>query len=99
MWSNNVTDAWSGTSFWPCLPTDAVVPLGSSTVYVADGYGSSFVHLLDASSGEYLGTSFGGKGSSTSPQQFDCPHGINFDQVGRISVAWSALQSNHGPAG
>jgi DNA-binding beta-propeller fold protein YncE len=53
VWSNNVTSAWTGTRFWPCLPTDAVVPPGSNIVYVADGYGSSFVHLLDARSGEY----------------------------------------------
>ena len=73
LWSNNVTDAWMGTPFWPCLPTDAIVPPGSDVVYVADGYGSSYVHLLDAKTGAYSGRSFGGLGSTTSPQRFSCP--------------------------
>jgi len=81
MWSNNLTAAWAGGPFWPCLPTDAVVPPGSDVVYVADGYGSSYVHLLDVHTGEYVGTSFGGKGNSTSPQRFDCPHGITYDEA------------------
>jgi len=88
VWSNNVTAAWAGTPFWPCLPTDAVVPPGSASVYVADGYGSSFVHLLDVATGAYQGVSFGGLGSSTSPQRFSCPHGINFDQeIGLLVVS------------
>lgn len=86
MWSNNVTAAWTGTPFWPCLPTDAVVPPGSKVVYVADGYGSSYVHQLDVSTGKYLGVSFGGLGNSTSPQRFSCPHGINFDEASGLLV-------------
>lgn len=79
VWSTNLTAEFSGTKYWPFLPTDAVVPPGSPVVYVADGYGSSFVHHFDVKTGKYLNVSFGGGGSSTRPQRFNCPHGINYD--------------------
>jgi len=56
-----------------CPTNVATAPDG--TVFVADGYGSSFVHRLD-SNGNYLG-SFGGAGSS--PGQMSCPHGLIVD--------------------
>lgn len=63
----------------PYHPTDALsgTPPGQgATVFVGDGYGSSYVHLLDASSGKYLRT-FGGEGSAYG--KFNCDHGISID--------------------
>ena len=45
-------------------------------VYVADGYGSSFINQYNAK-GEFIRT-FGGAGAE--PGQLDCPHGIVLDQ-------------------
>jgi len=79
VWTNNATAAWSNTTYWPYKPTWTIVPPGSQSVYVSDGYGSSYVHELDVASGKYTGVTFGGFGNGTSPQQFDCPHGIYYD--------------------
>jgi hypothetical protein len=55
-------------------PTNlAVAPNGD--IYVADGYGSSYINQYN-SMGEYLRT-FGGKGKE--PGKVDCPHGIALD--------------------
>lgn len=55
-------------------PTDvAVAPNGD--VYVADGYGQSWVHQYD-SKGKHI-RSWGGKGAE--PGQLNCPHGIWVD--------------------
>jgi len=49
------------SAYWPYMPTDAVVaPPGSNNLFVSDGYGSSFVHLMDAESGEWSNLTFGG---------------------------------------
>ena len=42
--------------YWPIVPTDAIVVPGTDTLLVADGYGSSFVHMFDKHTGAYLGT-------------------------------------------
>eukprot|EP00927_Polykrikos_kofoidii_P062127 TRINITY_DN56942_c0_g1_i1.p1 TRINITY_DN56942_c0_g1~~TRINITY_DN56942_c0_g1_i1.p1 ORF type:complete len:424 (+),score=62.33 TRINITY_DN56942_c0_g1_i1:85-1356(+) len=67
--------------YWPIQPTDAIVAPGTDILVVADGYGSSFVHLLNKTTGAYLeGRSFGGKGNSTKdPVRFNTPHGIALD--------------------
>jgi len=65
--------------FWPISPTDAVVVPGTDTLLLADGYGSSFIHMLDKNTGKYLGKSWGGKGFSNDPLKLTIPHGINFD--------------------
>ena len=53
---------------------------GTDELLVADGYGSSFIHVLNKTTGEYLeGRSFGGLGNTTSPLRFHTPHGINVD--------------------
>lgn len=66
--------------YWPYTPTDAVVVPGTDLLLVADGYGSSFVHVLNKSTGEFLESrTFGGKGNTTDPLRFDTPHGINVD--------------------
>jgi len=55
-------------------PTNvAIAPDG--TVFVADGYGKSFIHIYDAK-GEYRRT-FGGPGNG--PGQLSCPHGLMID--------------------
>jgi DNA-binding beta-propeller fold protein YncE len=56
------------------IPTDvAVGPNGD--IYVADGYGQSYIHQYDAA-GTYI-RSWGGKGSDAG--QLSCPHGISVD--------------------
>ncbi|MCC6427025.1 MAG: twin-arginine translocation signal domain-containing protein [Phycisphaerales bacterium] len=56
-------------------PTNiAVGPNGD--VYVADGYGKSWIHIY-SSGGDYL-RSFGGPGAE--PGQMSCPHGIALDE-------------------
>lgn len=67
------------------VPTNvAVVPGGD--IYVADGYGRSYVHRFSAS-GEYIQT-WGGVGEQAG--QLRCPHGIAIDTRGespRVLVA------------
>jgi peptidylamidoglycolate lyase len=64
------------------LPTDvAVEPDGG--FYVSDGYGNARVARFSAD-GRFLGE-FGARGAG--PGQFDLPHGIALDGVGRVYVA------------
>ena len=56
------------------IPTN-VAPIPDGDIYVADGYGRSWIHQF-SNRGQYI-RSFGGKGSE--PGQFDCPHGIVID--------------------
>lgn len=70
------------TRRWPDFmgnykPTDTVVPPGSPHVYVADGYGSSMVHVFKTTNGFYAGKSWGGKGAAHG--ELNCPHGITWD--------------------
>lgn len=53
-------------------PTNIAFHPTDGSFYVADGYGSSYVHRYDAK-GQYLST-FGGKGADDG--QLNCPHGI-----------------------
>jgi hypothetical protein len=70
-------------------PTNvAIAPNGD--VFVADGYGSSYINQYDRN-GRYLRT-FGGKG--TSPGQLDCPHGLIVDERGAEPVLLVADRSN-----
>jgi hypothetical protein len=57
-----------------CPTNVATAPDG--TVFVADGYGSSYIHRF-SSDGDYEGT-FGGSGSA--PGQMNCPHGLIVDR-------------------
>ncbi len=60
--------------------------------YVADGYGSSYVHRYNIK-GEYQST-FGGKGSADG--QLDCPHGIYCDTRDEANATiLVADRSNH----
>ena len=58
-------------------PTDAVVPPAGDRVVVADGYGSSMLHVLKTADGVYAGKSWGGLGSAHG--ELNCPHGITYD--------------------
>lgn len=81
-----MTAEWTGTKFWPFNPTDCVSPNFSDFVLGSDGYGQSFVHGFDKKTGAYTNMSFGGNGKSETPQQFSCPHGINFDYGSNLTV-------------
>jgi len=70
------------TQKWPpqmgnYKPTDAAASPGSDRVVIADGYGSSMIHVLRAADGVYAGKSWGGLGSAHG--ELNCPHGITFD--------------------
>jgi hypothetical protein len=70
-------------------PTNvAIAPNGD--VYVADGYGSSYINQYDAK-GNYIRT-FGGKGNA--PGQLDCPHGLIVDTRPRDPILLVADRTN-----
>jgi TAT (twin-arginine translocation) pathway signal sequence len=58
-------------------PTDTVVAPEGGGVFVADGYGSSMIHLLKEADGIYAGKSWGGLGKEHG--ELSCPHGISYD--------------------
>jgi hypothetical protein len=71
-------------------PTNlAVAPNGD--LYVADGYGSSYIIQYDRT-GRHLRT-FGGKGKE--PGRLDCPHGIAIDARAAQPVLTVADRGNH----
>ncbi len=75
------------------VPTNvAIAPNGD--IYVADGYGLSWVHQYNAKT-DYI-RSWGGKGSA--PGKMDCPHGIWVDtrqaKHGRAPILTVADRSN-----
>mmetsp|Transcript_37847 Transcript_37847/g.68399 ORF Transcript_37847/g.68399 Transcript_37847/m.68399 type:complete len:332 (+) Transcript_37847:52-1047(+) len=57
-------------------PTWFATPPGSDFVYMADGYGSNYIHVY-TTNGTYTGNSFGGRG--TSDGLFSTCHSINYD--------------------
>ncbi len=70
------------TQKWPPAmgnyhPTDTIVTPDGKHLLVADGYGSSMLHVFNTADGVYAGKSWGGSGSSHG--EFNCPHGITFD--------------------
>eukprot|EP00418_Pyrodinium_bahamense_P002525 CAMPEP_0179015156 /NCGR_PEP_ID=MMETSP0796-20121207/2643_1 /TAXON_ID=73915 /ORGANISM="Pyrodinium bahamense, Strain pbaha01" /LENGTH=374 /DNA_ID=CAMNT_0020710775 /DNA_START=12 /DNA_END=1136 /DNA_ORIENTATION=+ len=62
--------------FLPNMPTWFSTPPESNYVYMADGYGSNFIHVYTRA-GAYAGRSYGGRG--TGPGKFQTCHSINFD--------------------
>ena len=62
-----------------CSPTSVAVNEerhgGNGDIWVADGYGESYVHRHDKS-GNYIGSINGGEGAG----RFNCPHGIFIDR-------------------
>jgi hypothetical protein len=78
-----------GTPAVKYSPTNvAVAPNGD--IYVADGYGSSYIIQYDAG-GKYIRT-FGGKG--TQAGQLDCPHGLMVDTRAATPVLLVADRAN-----
>lgn len=70
-------------------PTNvAIAPNGD--IYIADGYGSSYINQYNAE-GKYIRT-FGGKGREQG--QLDCPHGLVLDTRGAEPVLLVADRSN-----
>ena len=61
VWTNTEKLVWPGMAY---APTDCFVIPGDDRLFVADGYGSSFVHVVDRRNGQYTGTSWGGKGDT-----------------------------------
>jgi hypothetical protein len=80
MWMANLTN-WETLypHYWPIRPTDAVVVPDTDVLLVADGYGSSYIHMFDKNTGVYLKNSWGGSGKSNNPLRLSVPHGINVD--------------------
>ena len=70
-------------------PTNVAVA-ANGDVYVADGYGLSWVHQYNAKA-EYI-RSWGGKGAE--PGKLDCPHGIFVDTRGAEPVLLVADRGN-----
>lgn len=66
----------SNPAFVPNMPTWFATPPGSEFVYLADGYGSNFIHVY-TTAGKYTGRSYGGPG--TEPGKFRTCHSINYD--------------------
>lgn len=62
----------------PYVPCNIAFHPDGKRLYLADCYGSSYIHILSAQTGEYLGRSFGGKGSEIN--QYDTPHGLIWDK-------------------
>jgi hypothetical protein len=67
----------------------AVAPSGD--IYVADGYGLSWIHRFDAR-GEYI-ASFGGRGDQ--PSNLQTPHGLWMDILGEAPTLLVADRENH----
>jgi len=87
--SSKYTRNADGTPATKYSPTNvAIAPNGD--VYVADGYGSSFINQY-SKDGKYIRT-FGGKG--TGPGELDCPHGLIVDERGPSPVLLVADRSN-----
>ncbi|OAB28263.1 hypothetical protein PMSD_22270 [Paenibacillus macquariensis subsp. defensor] len=72
------------------IPTDVAVS-ASGDIYVADGYGQSWIHQYTAA-GEYI-RSWGGKGTECG--QLHCPHGISIDIRSGEEEVYVADRGNH----
>jgi hypothetical protein len=70
-------NATTGAPFLPFKPTWFATPPGSPYVFMADGYGSSIVHVYTAADGKYTGHTFGSRGSGDG--QFETCHSIHYD--------------------
>src|SRR5262249_55586661 len=74
----------------PFVPTNvAFAPNGD--FYIADGYGSSFIHQYDIN-GNYIRT-IGGVGEEAG--KLKCPHGLYVDKRGNEPLLAVADRSNH----
>ena len=83
------TKAPSAKEYQPSVPTAIAAPPDHPFVYMADGYGTSFVHAFHKINGSYAGYSFGGGGRTISPKGkpprappsglFNSAHGLAWD--------------------
>ena len=64
---------------------------GSGDIWVADGYGESYVHRYDKS-GRYIGSINGEEGGAG---RFNCPHGIFIDRRRDVPELYIADRTNH----
>lgn len=76
------TPSWKPTNLAVCRNGD---------IYIADGYGSSFILHYDRN-GRYKGT-FGGRGARTG--ELNCPHGIAIDARSGTEEVLVADRANH----
>lgn len=90
-WTGGQTPPNNESIFWPYMPTDAVVaPPGGSLLFVADGYGSSYIHVMNSSTGTWLNPDFSFGGLGVEHGKFHTPHGINWDgRIGRSHLVVS----------
>lgn len=72
------------------VPTDVAVS-ANGDIYIADGYGQSWIHQYDAQG--TLIRSWGGKGSE--PGEMKCCHGISVDTRGAEPVLYVADRANN----
>jgi DNA-binding beta-propeller fold protein YncE len=72
------------------VPTDVAVS-ANGDIYIADGYGQSWIHQYTAV-GEYI-RSWGGKGTDLG--QLNCPHGISIDTRSGEEEVYVADRGNH----
>lgn len=87
----------NASEYWPYRPTDAVIaPPGSDNLYLTDGYGSSYVHLYSAATGEYKGLTFGGTDGDdpAAHGSLSCPHMITWDARPGVDLILIADRSN-----
>jgi len=85
LWRTVLDQKWAlshnYTAFNKTRLTDVIPLPGTDYILVTDGYGSSFVHVLNKTDGAYVpGMSFGGKPT------FSCPHKITVDEVSKKIV-------------
>lgn len=71
-------------------PTNVAIT-SDGTLFIADGYGKSWIHIYDTD-GNYK-KSFGGAGSE--PGKTNCPHGLMIDTRGSTPVLAVADRANH----
>lgn len=72
------------------VPTDVAVA-ANGDIYIADGYGQSYIHRY-TSRGQYI-ASWGGVGRGAG--QLNCPHGISIDVRGPEPVVYVADRGNN----
>jgi DNA-binding beta-propeller fold protein YncE len=72
------------------VPTDVAVA-SNGDIYIADGYGQSYIHQYTRS-GQYI-RSWGGKGQAAG--QLNCPHGISIDIRESEPVLYVADRGNN----
>ncbi len=76
----------------PFAPTATAVDEGADEIWVADGYGQSYVHKYDGS-GSYVGTLSGEE--ELAGGRFSCPHCVHLDHRRPVPELYVGDRSNH----